>query len=108
MQKEECLGPVELKDDEDESDNLRENGNTEVRCKDFWSYQHNEQIETNNNLREGIQCNRLLFNSYYDMQPIFFLILQGSGFSMEKLRQYQLNRLKYYYAVMDCDSPGMA
>ncbi|CAH3194572.1 unnamed protein product [Porites evermanni] len=61
MQKEECFGPVELKDDEDESENLGENGNTE-----------------------------------------------GSGFSMEKLRQYQLNRLKYYYAVMDCDSPGTA
>ncbi|XP_073230335.1 ESF1 homolog [Porites lutea] len=61
MQKEECLGPVELKDDEGGSENLNENGNTE-----------------------------------------------GSGFSMEKLRQYQLNRLKYYYAVMDCDSPGTA
>ncbi|KAM7440683.1 pre-rRNA-processing protein esf1 [Porites harrisoni] len=61
MQKEECLGPVELKDDENESENMGENGNTE-----------------------------------------------GSGFSMEKLRQYQLNRLKYYYAVMDCDSPGTA
>ena len=37
MQKEECLGPVELKDDENESENMGENGNTEVRCKDFWS-----------------------------------------------------------------------
>ena len=37
MQKEERLGPVELKDDKDESENLGENGNTEVRFKDFWS-----------------------------------------------------------------------
>ena len=37
MQKEESLGPVELKDDEGGSENLGENGNTEVRCKDFWS-----------------------------------------------------------------------
>lgn len=38
MQKEECLGPVELKDNEDEGENLGENGNTEVRCKDFCFY----------------------------------------------------------------------
>lgn len=33
---------------------------------------------------------------------------EGSKYHMEKLRQYQLNRLKYYYAVITFDSPESA
>ena len=32
--------------------------------------------------------------------------VEGDGYSDEKLRQYQLNRLKYYYAVVACESIG--
>ncbi|KAJ7380446.1 pre-rRNA-processing protein esf1 [Desmophyllum pertusum] len=61
MGKEEYQGPVELKDDDSENEELADSKNTE-----------------------------------------------GSEFSMEKLRQYQLNRLKYYYAVMECNSTATA
>lgn len=33
---------------------------------------------------------------------------EGTSYNMEKLRKYQLNRLKYFYAVIECNSVAAA
>ncbi|XP_055383126.1 ESF1 homolog [Condylostylus longicornis] len=33
---------------------------------------------------------------------------EGDSYHMEKLRQYQINKLKYYYAIAECDSKETA
>ncbi|KOX77846.1 ESF1 like protein [Melipona quadrifasciata] len=66
----------------------------------------NKEIENENDVTVHffIFLRNLNATLYKLKMYVIFQNEEGSTYHMEKLRQYQLNRLKYYYAVADFDS----
>ncbi|KAM9962019.1 hypothetical protein ACTFIR_004898 [Dictyostelium discoideum] len=53
----------------------------------------------NNSNNNGLKESSLSFDKSEDAES-----LDGKGFNLEKLRQYELSKLRYYYAVVECSS----
>ncbi|EAL72006.1 hypothetical protein DDB_G0269312 [Dictyostelium discoideum AX4] len=53
----------------------------------------------NNSNNNGLKESSLSFDKLEDAES-----LDGKGFNLEKLRQYELSKLRYYYAVVECSS----
>ncbi len=62
----------------------------------------------NNDSKDQVRCYIIKTFQLTNFSPHLHLriFLQEEEYNKEKLRQYQLNRLKYYYGVVESDSPG--